>query len=265
MGNCDTGWRISKQLSEHSGICILVHNICDFRFTRLFRTLYIVQHPFPTVSLFSLILHLPQENISWQTFEHTGDALWSWAEMYRPCHRQAAKQDGPLHGVLRKLLLRLLMSMIFMWCFVKFLPHSSSSLLGRISILSKAVFCIVISKHFLRGRVKCKTLEVISDLNYSNEMQWESPTLSYQLFMMAATKVYYQDISISLIWDNRFLFLWFKLLSPEDCIMRPCCIPGANTVREAPSPVERLIVQEKRECCGMQTTPGGSRRDGEDW
>lgn len=34
---------------EYLGICMLVQNICDFRFTRLFRTLYITQHPFPTL------------------------------------------------------------------------------------------------------------------------------------------------------------------------------------------------------------------------
>lgn len=45
-------------------ICIFVQDICDLRLTRFFRTLYIIQHTFPTVSLFSLILHCPQENIS---------------------------------------------------------------------------------------------------------------------------------------------------------------------------------------------------------
>lgn len=69
-------------------ICIFVQNICDLRFARLFRTLYIIQHPFPTVSLFSLILHHPQQSISRQIFEHRENALGSWAEMHRPCHWQ---------------------------------------------------------------------------------------------------------------------------------------------------------------------------------
>lgn len=43
---------------------------------------------------------------------------------------------------------------------------------------------------------------------------------------MAATNIYYQGISISPVWDNRFLFLCFLFLSLW--IMRPCCIPAAN-------------------------------------
>lgn len=64
--------------------------------------------------------------------------------------------------------------------------------------------------------------------------------------MRTATSNYSQDISISLIWDNRFLFILHSPFAWKPQIRRPCCIPTANRTRGAPSPVQSFVVQGTR-------------------
>lgn len=99
-------------------ICIFVQNICALKFTRFFRSLYIMQHPFRTVSLFSLILHCPQENISRQTFEHRA----MLCDHGLKCTGPVTDGDYQTGWIISRCSARLLLYTVFMWCFVKFLP-----------------------------------------------------------------------------------------------------------------------------------------------
>lgn len=110
---------------------------------------------FPTVSLSSLILYHPQENISWQIFEHTRDTLWSWAEMCGLCHRLRlpnrmddfmARWEGLFWGCWYRRY-----SCDALWNSYHVAYHFSSA---DFPSVCKAGFCFVIPQHFLQDGVK---------------------------------------------------------------------------------------------------------------
>lgn len=172
---------------EYLGICILVQNICDFRFARLFRTLYIIQHPFPTLSLLFNSSPPLRKHFKTDLWACRGCSVLIGCNVRAPLQTKAAKQDGSSNGVLRRHILRLLMQTIYIWCSVKFLPHSLLPLLSRLSVCLQGWFGFFFSFFFsflfflldylwedrpylrvlyLRGR----TLEIISDLKHRAEM-----------------------------------------------------------------------------------------------
>lgn len=93
-------------------ICIFVQNICALKFTRFFRTLYIIQHPFCTVS--PLWFFIARK----KTFEHR-EML---CDHGLKCTGPVTDGDYQTGWIISRCSARLFLYTVFMWCFVKFLP-----------------------------------------------------------------------------------------------------------------------------------------------